>query len=205
MNKKLIIGMLIPILLLTSGCNNKELDTFNKEIELLTNEISQLKELISEKDKKIDQLEKVNSIKTTESWEFKNSLNLIRFSSSIRDNSFEQLKEVYKIDSKYVTKDDWFVINDDFFQIELLEYEHAKKVDFYVVKLESDEGPIKVFTDSDSTDGWRYTDHNVSEIVNKHKPSTGGTSYKPYFIIYTEVTLKDGNVIRTSNLPIYNK
>ncbi|MFC4408978.1 hypothetical protein ACFOZY_00870 [Chungangia koreensis] len=205
MNNKFFIGISILILLLTSGCTNKELDALNKEKEILTNEISQLKELISEKDKKIDQLEKVNSNKTTESWELKNSLNLIRFSSSVRDHSFDQLEEVYKIHSKYVTKDDWIVISDDLFQIELLEYENAKKVDFYVTKLESDEGPIKVFIDTDSTDGWKYTDHNVSEIVHKHKQSTEGTSYKPYFVIYTEVTLKDGNVIRTSKLPIVNK
>lgn len=201
--KKLNIGILIIILLLISGCTNKELDTINEEKELLTNEVLQLKKLISEKDEVINRLK-------TESTELKDSLVMVRFSSYSRlndyNNSFDDLEKIYKIHSKYEIKDDWYVINDDYFQIELLEYENAKKVDFYILRMESHGDPILVFTDTDYSDGWIYTNDNISEIINKHKQATSRSlAYVPYFIIYTEVTLEDGNVIRASKLPIYNK
>ncbi len=210
MNQKLFIGILIIILLLISGCTNKELNTFNADKELLTNEILQLKKLISEKDGKIIHLEKVYSNKLTELRELTDSLNLIRFSSIARlndyNNSFDDLKKIYKINSKYEIIDDWYVINDDFFQIELLENEYAKKVDFYILRMESHFDPILVFTDTDSSDGWIYTNDNISKVIEKHKQATSRSlAYVPYFIIYTEVTQEDGNVIMTSKLPIYNK
>ncbi len=70
------------------------------------------------------------------------------------NNSFENLKRISKINSSFLINDDWYMINDEYFQLE--------------------------FTDTDSPD--------VS-----------------YFIIYAEVTLEDGNVIRTLKILIYNK
>lgn len=197
-------------MLLISGCTSKNLHAFNEEKEQLTNEILELNKLISEKNEEINLLKEINSNKTTELRELTESLEMVRASSYFRlddyNDSFYNLKNIYKINSKYVIKDDWYVINDDYFQIELLEYESAVKVDFYTLRMESDQGPILVFTDTDPTDGWIYTNDNISEIINKHmKPLSSGLSYEPYFLIYTEVKLENGNVIRTSKLPIYNK
>lgn len=110
------------------------------------------------------------------------------------------------IHSEHIIKEDWYVINDDYFQIELLEYENAKKVDFYILRLESDEGRILVFTDTDPTDGWKYTNETIGKIINKqYGQDSRGFSFMPYFLMYTEVTLNDGSVIKTPNIPIYNQ
>lgn len=54
----------------------------------------------------------------------------------------------------------------DYFQIELLGYDNAQKVDFYVLRLESEEEPILILTDTDYTDGWKYTNENISDIIS---------------------------------------
>lgn len=210
MAKKLIVGVIIFILLLISGCTSKELDIFYEEREQLTNRILDFEKILTEKDEEINCLKEVISNMEIESRELLDSLEKVRFSSYARlddyDDSFDNLKKIFKINSKYEIKDDWYVISDDYFQIELLGYENAKKVDFYVLKLESDQEPFLIFTDTDSSDGWEYTNDNIGEIINKHKVPFGvGFSYEPYYLIYAEVTLKDGNVIKTSKLPIYNK
>jgi hypothetical protein len=129
-------------LLLISGCANKDLESFNEEKVRLTNEILELKKLIAEKDEEIVHLKKVNSNETTKLGELRKSLDMVRFSSYARlddnNDTFDHLKNIYKIDSDYVVKDDWYVINADYFQIELLGYENAKKVDFYSLRLESE-------------------------------------------------------------------
>ncbi len=48
---------------------------------------------------------------------------------------FTNLEEIYKIHSNHEIKDDWYLIKDDYFQIELLQYENAKKVDFYTLRV----------------------------------------------------------------------
>ena len=208
MNKKIFIGMLLFTLLLISGYSNKELVQIHAEKEQLTSEVSQLNKLLADKDEEISSLEEDYSNKITEFGELTKNLEMIRWSSIARlddyNNSFYNLEEVYKIHSNHVIKDDWYVINDEYFQIELLDYENAKKVDFYTLRMESDEGKILVFTDTDSKDGWVYTNDTINKIINKHKIS-GNSTFRPYFVIYTEVTLEDGNVIRTSRLPIYYK
>ena len=211
MRKKLIIGIFVIISLLVSGCTNKEVDTFNEEKEKLTNEIIELKKLISEKDEKISNLEKVSSERKTELYELKDSLTMVRYSASARlydyNDTFSNLKNTYKIHSNNVIKDDWYVINEDYFQIELLEYEDAIKVDFYTVKLATDQGPMLAFTDTDPTDGWIYTSDNISQILTtfRNPPVANSGLHASHFVIYAEVTLKDGTIIRTSKLPIYNQ
>lgn len=210
MAKKLIAITLTVMLLIVTGCTNKGLDIDDKEENQLSNKIIELEELIIEKDTRIKQLENLNSNKNIEIKELKETINMVRASAYARMDDYEDifsyLEKKYKIHSEYEIKDEWYVINEDYFQKELLGYEDAVKVDFYTLRMDSGEGPILAFTDTDPTDSWIYTDDNISEIINKHnKPLvTGGFSYEPTFLIYTEVTLKDGNLIRTSKLPIYN-
>lgn len=208
--KKILIVLLVGFsLLLISGCTNKESEPFNEENVRLTNEILELEKLISEKDKEINDLKMVNSDETTKLRDLRESLDMVRFSSYARlddyNDTFDNLEFIYKIHSDYVIKDDWYVINEEYFQIELLDYANAKKVDFYSLRLESDIGPILVFSDTNPSDGWTYTNENIGEIINKQIPSFKGVYYEPYFLIYTEVTLEDGNRLRTSKLPIYYK
>lgn len=210
MSRKLSSGIVIIALLLMSGCMNKEIEVFYEEKERLTNEILDLKKQISEQDKKIDRLEKDNSNKRAQLRELTESLYMIRASSYDRlddyNNSFGNLQNIYKINSNHVIKDDWYIINEDYFQIELLEYKSAKSVNFYTLRSESDQGPILIFKDIDSTDGWVYTNDDIGQIINKHiKHFSGGLSYEPRFVIYAEVILENGSILRTSKLPIYNK
>lgn len=211
MARRLLILILTVILLIIPGCTNNEVNVIDEEIEQLSNEIIELEDLISEKDERIKQLEKLNSNKNKEIVELNKTINMVRASSYARmddyEDIFDYLEKKYKIHSEYKIIDDWYVISEDYFQIELLGYEDAVNVDFYKLRIESGEGPILLFTDKNSSDGWIYTNDNISETINKHKKPlvTGGISYEPTFLIYTEVTLKDGNFIRTSKLPIYNK
>lgn len=210
LKRKTIIGFSIIISLIISGCNKKDIDSFNAEKELLTNEIIELQEVISKKDEEINNLKDKISKITIEKSELIESLKMVRFSSYSRltdyNDSFDNLKNVYKIDSNHTIRDDWYVINDDYFKIELLGYEDAKKVDFYILRMESGEGDILIFSDEDHSDGWVYKTDNISEIINKHiKRNPRGFLYKPYFVLYTEVSLKEGTTVITSRLPIYNE
>ena len=183
--------------------NEKKMDL--KSMEKDEGEDKKSQELMWKKDEEINRLK--DSISEKE--DLIKSLEMVRFSSYSRldeyNDSFDNLKNVYNINSNYTIKDDWYVINEDYFQIELLGYDNAQKVDFYVLRLESEEEPILILTDTDYTDGWKYTNENISDIIDKHdKFLPGGFSYEPYFVIYTEVALEDDNTIKTPRLPIYN-
>lgn len=172
--------------------------------EQQANEMEQFNKLLIEKEEEISRLEELYATKIMELSNVTESLGMVRWSSIARldnyNHSFYNLENIYKIHSNYEIKDDWYVIKDDYFQIELLQYENAKKVDFYTLRQESDEGINLVFSDIDPTDGWLYTNETISKIINKRN-----SKFDPYFVIYAEVTLEDGRVIRTSKLPIYNK
>lgn len=186
----------------------KERFYLNYDSELLPDKILELQGQISKKDEEINRLKKVNSAKDAQIKELWENLNMVRFSSYARledySESFDNLKEVYKINSNYEIIDDWYLITDDYFEIELLGYEDAIKIDFYTLRLESGEGQILIFSDTDPMDGWVYANDSISEIIEKHS-SSRGFSFVPFFVIYTEVTLEDGNIIRTPKLPIYNR
>lgn len=211
---KKIITLLFMLLLVFSliACKREtnNLDVFSEEKEQLFNEILKLKELISEKERELTIFKENNSDKTNKLGVLSKSLEMVRWSSIARiidyNDTFYNLENIYKVNSEYAIEDDWFVINDDYFQIELLGYENAIKVDFYTYRLESDQGPILAFSDMDSTDGWVYTNDKIGELIDKHKKTiSGGLSFEPYFLIYAEATLADGKIIETSRLPIYNK
>lgn len=176
------------------------------ERELLPDEIVELKAQISKKDEEISRLKKVNSGKDAELKELKESLDMVRFSTYARlddyNDNFDNLVEIYRINSKHEIKDDWYVIDDDYFEIELLGHEDTIKVDFYNLRLESGEGPVLLFSDTEHMDGWIYANDSISESIEKHS-SSNGFLFEPYFVIYAEVTLEGGNIIRTSKLPIY--
>lgn len=168
------------------------------------NEVAQLKAQIMEKEKEMSILESNIAARTTELNEATKGIGMVRWSAIARQDeqyqSFDSLQEIYKIHSNYEIQDDWYLIKEDYFKIELLAYPNAVKVDFYTKRLESDEGKNLVYSDTDATDGWIYTNDNIGEIINKHR-----YTFEPYFLIYTEITLKDGKVITTPKLPIYNK
>ncbi len=163
--------------------------------------------MISIKDEEIKKLNDLVNKISDERDEFKKSIDMIRFSAYARlddyNDSFENLKKIYSISSKYEIMDDWYVIQEGNFELELLGYEDAKKVDFYILRLESDEGERLIFTDNDYVDGWKYSNDNIGEIIDKQKESSSEASYRPYFVIFAEVTLGDGNIIKTPKLPIY--
>ena len=206
-----IILLFILLMFVLFACGpDKRNDIEDKElVEKLTEEKLELKESLDKKDNEIAKLEGLTLKKNDVIKELKESLEMVRFSSYARQDDykdiFSYLEKSYKIHSDYEIIDEWYVINDDYFEIELLGYEDAIKVDFYTLRLESGEGEILVYSDTDNTDGWRYINDNISEIIDKQEEkNNGGFSYKPYFVIYTQVTLTDGKIIRTSKLPIYN-
>lgn len=212
MKKSIIIPLLILILISLTGCVNSSLkNPENQDLLVeLREENLELKETLDEKDDEIKELEKLNSKKDKDLIELRESLKMVSFSSYARQadysDIFDYLSKKYKIYSDFEILDEWYVISDDYFEIELLGFEDAVKVDFYTLRMHSGEGPILVFSDTNNEDGWKYTNDNIGEIINKQKEADNrGFSYKPYFVIYTQVNLEDGQVINTSKLPIYNK
>lgn len=81
------------------------------EEEILTNEILELRKLVSKKDEGINSLKQTNSSKATEIEELRESLTMVKFSgySRLEDykNTFENLKNIYKINFNYEIKNDW--------------------------------------------------------------------------------------------------
>ena len=175
------------------------------------NAVSQLNKLLAEKDEEIKCFEELYETKIAELSNAIKSIEMVRWSAMARlddySHSFYNLENIYKVHSNYDIQDDWYVIQDDYFEIELLQYENAKRVDFYTFRQESDEGINLVFSDTDPTDGWIYTNSDIGKIINKHNYNyySNGATFEPYFVIYAEVTLEDGSVVRTPKLPIYNK
>ena len=172
------------------------------------NEVSHLNKLIAEKDEKIKRLEEQYAANIAELSNATKSIEMVRWSALARlddYHSFSNLENIYKVHSNYDIKDDWYVIQDDYFEIELLQYENAKRIDFYTFRQESGEGRILVFSDTDPTDGWIYKNNDIGKIINKHSYYSNGATFEPYFVIYAEVTLGDGSVVSTPKLPMYNK
>lgn len=167
-------------------------------------EVSQLKAQVMEKEKDLTMLEEKIAAKTLALYEATKSLEMVRWSAIARQDEynppFNLLQDIFKIHSNHEIQDDWYLVKEDYFQIELLAYKNAVKVDFYTLRLESDEGTNLVYSDSDVTDGWIYTNENIGEIINKHS-----YTFEPYFLIYAEITLEDGKMITTPKLPIYYK
>lgn len=209
--RKAILMMLLTVLMFTvAACNSDSLESFNEDKELLVNRISELEEELSSKDEEIRELKNSLDELREERDRLEESINMIRFSAYARlddyDASFYNLANIYRINSKHEIIDDWYVIQEENFELELLGYEDARKVDFYILRLESDEGERLLFSDTDNGDGWKYTNENISQIINKHRESTSaGFAYKPHFVINARVTLGNGNIIGTPKLPIYYK
>lgn len=209
--RKAILMMLLTVLMFTvAACNSDSLESFNEDKELLVNRISELEEELSSKDEEIRELKNSLDELREERDRLEESINMIRFSAYARlddyDASFYNLANIYRINSKHEIIDDWYVIHEENFELELLGYEDARKVDFYILRLESDEGERLLFSDTDNGDGWKYTNENISQIINKHRESTSaGFAYKPHFVIYARVTLDNGNIIGTPKLSIYYK
>lgn len=208
MKRGVFIIILTIIILTATGCSSSELESFLEERELLINRISDLEEEIAKRDEEIKKLKNLINNITNEVDELEESIIMIKFSEQARFddyNSFDNLENIYKINSKYIIKDDWYVVQEDYFELELLGYENAKKVDFYILKLESDVGERLIFTDIDNKDGWKYINDDISKVIEKHRKLSSEIFYGPHFVMYTEVTLNDGNVIKTPRLPIYYK
>ncbi|WP_091540151.1 hypothetical protein [Alkaliphilus peptidifermentans] len=208
MKRKLIITICIVIAVVISGCTNKSIDSFKDEKDHLINKILELEEQVSQKEDDIKRLQDLNTKLTIEIKELEESFIMSRFSSyaMLKDkyDSFENLKNIYNINAKYKIKDDWYVLDDEYFKLELIGYKNAKKVDFYFLRMESDQGEELIFTDNDPSDGWIYTNDSISEIIEKHiKAPKGKFSYEPYFVLYTKVTLENGEITQTLKLPIY--
>lgn len=206
MRKGAIMTILIIIILLISGCSN-DIESFSREKEELINRISELEEEISKRDEEIKELKDLAYKANKERDELEERIDMIRFSAYARFDDydfFHSLENMYKINTKHAIIADWYVIQEESFELELLGYEGAKKVDFYVLRLESCEGERLLFSDTDYEDGWKYTNDNIGKVIEKHYISTtGGISYGPCFVIFAEVILNDGNTVKTPKLPIY--
>ncbi|WP_026478789.1 hypothetical protein [Alkaliphilus transvaalensis] len=208
MKRYLIVIICIVMSMLILGCANKSIESFKEERYYLANKIFQLEEELSQKKDEIIDLKELNSRITKEKKELEDSLIMSKFSSYSRLNdknmAFENLPNVYKINSKYKIKDDWYILEEEFFQLEVIGYETAKKVEFFLTRMESDQEELLIFVDNDPSDGWIYTNDRISEVIDRHiKASSGSISYEPYFILYTEVTLENYGTIQTTKLPVY--
>ena len=199
--------MTIMLLILTS-CSNNEMEELKSKNEQLLKEIETLNQNLKDKTDEISELNSKLTRLGMDIFELKESIYMIKASNEARlddySKSFYLLDTVYKIYTTYEVIDDWYIIKDESFKIELLGYEDALKVEFYTLRMSSDEGKILNFTDVDSSDGWIYENNEISKYINKQKKGPKGfITFEPTFVLYTKVTLKNGETIESSKLPIY--
>lgn len=196
MNLKIIVVLMTIILTLTACSQDPPSEAIDSEIASLRTEVDQLKMETQSKSQEIQELKK--------------SIQMIRFSAMSRMSSYSEtfmnLEYQYLIHTDYEIVDDWYVIDSDDFRIELLDYDTAKEVRFYSLRMESDQGPMLMHMDNDPNDGWVYSSEDIGEFINQQSAvRSGGISFVAYFVIYAEVVLEDDTVIKTPKLPIYYK
>ena len=129
--KNIFIVLSMSVVLWTlSGCSNKDIESLQDEKAQLTNELVDLQQRISEKDVEISLLKESVSVLTSKRSELTTSVKMVRWSSIARNenDAFYDLTNMYRIHSDHVLKDDWYVIKHNYFQIELVGYEDAKKL-----------------------------------------------------------------------------
>jgi len=126
----------------------------------------------------------------------------IRLGADTYNSNVEVLEDIYKISTDYNIENQWFLLNDDSFEIELLGYEDAKEVSFYYDKLETCLVDALLVTDSDSSDGWTFKHDAISDVFGTY--TLDYDMWPPTYILYAKITMKDGQVITSQVLPLYN-
>lgn len=203
-----IITVLAIMLLILTSCSDTELEELKSNNEQLLKEIEALNQNLIDKNDEINELNSKLTRLGKDNYELKESINMIKASKEARlddySKSFYLLDTIYKIYTSYEVVDDWYIIKDESFKIELLGYEDAVKVEFYTLRISSDEGEILNFTDVNSSDGWIYENNEISKYINKQKKGPkGAITFEPTFVLYAKVILKNGETIESSKLPIY--
>lgn len=206
MKKYIIITLLLTIAL--TGCTSKEIEALNNKYEELLNENNKIKQELIEKSNENVKLESIIAQNKIEIETLKESIWMIRYSSEARlddfNDSFNLLDRTYKFHTPYIVRDDWYVISDENFKLELLGYEDALKVEICMFRMSSDEEIKTLYVDNDSSDGWIYENNKISEYINKQiRGPKNSISYEPTFVIYAKVYYENGSVVQTSKLPIY--
>lgn len=133
------------------------------------------------------------------------SIIMSRFSamSRLMFDRFDNLSNIYRLEINYDIENDWYIISDDYFELELLDNTDAIQVEFFLLKLESEFVPLSLYIDSDGTDGWSFNTNNIDEFIEPHRES-GGFKFEAYYVIYSEILRTNNEVEQSSVLPIYN-
>lgn len=178
----------------TTKHSENNLRNLEKDLAKGEEEIKRLKEKIIElKDNKIAQAQQ--SVISKDEY---NRLLETRFAAYSR-LIFEYPEKDYEILTDYYIKNDWYMINQESFELRLKGYENAQSVAFFLQKIESEINPTLLYKDDTQEDGWTYINDKVDSVIEENTKS-----YIPRYVIYTEVTFDNGREVRTSLLPIYN-
>lgn len=127
---------------------------------------------------------------------------IIKLQQFERNNGYLNPDNIYSINTEYTLEQGWYLVSGDEFEIELHGYETAKEVHFIYTKLETDMGPILLYKDTESSDGWKYSTSKIGEILEASEIDY--TTWPPTYIIYAEIVMSDDEVINAPVLPIYN-
>lgn len=179
---------------------------FDEKITTLEEENKKLEEYYTEVKKIVEASDNNENVAVSRVSEAKfDSIIMSRFSAMSRllFDRFDNLSNIYRLNANYDIKDDWYIISDDYFELDLLDNTDAIQVEFFLLKLESEFAPLSLYIDSEGVDGWNFNTNNISEFIEPHRKS-GGFEFEAYYVIYSEILLTDNEVKRSSLLPIYN-
>jgi hypothetical protein len=200
--KIILIFILIGCITLV-GCNNKELENLTSQYNEAQEENILLKDkIVRLENQNIKLKETINLNKIISRKEYFNLI-MSRFAAMARllHEDIESLENTYSIISNHTIEEEWYILREKSFEIELLGYESAEEVTFYYTKLETDMGPRLLFHDINSNNGWIYKTDNINEIFDSSKESN--TNWPATYILYAEVKLSDGKIKQTAVMPIY--
>lgn len=185
------------------GCSNKELENLTSQYNEAQEENTLLKDkIVSLESQNIKLKETISLNKIISKKEFFNLI-MSRFAAMARllYEDIDSLENTYSIISKHTTEEEWYILREKTFEIELLGYESAEEVTFYYTKLETDMGQRLLFRDTNSNNGWIYKTDNINEIFDSSKESY--TNWPATYVLYAEAKFADGKIKQTAVMPIY--
>lgn len=113
---------------------------------------------------------------------------------------FHNINEVFFVESNHSMMNNWCVVSEDYFHIELLGHEAASKVEFWAIRLQSNIGPMLLGIDLDGDNGWKYETYDCDYFLSTHDDN-----FMPMNIIYAKIYSHDGTYSISDTFPIYKE
>lgn len=117
------------------------------------------------------------------------------------DQGSVTLEKTYKFHSDYEIMYEWFVLKENYLDLELLGFEDAKQVEFYYYKLETCMDGTLLGLDTDATDGWHLQYDKLNDLLWQYELDF--ELWPPTYVIYAKVTDADDQVITLPYIPLF--